>query len=361
MRSSVIILGSTGSIGINALEICRRYDIEVEALSAGTNLELLQKQIDEFKPRAVAIGDGNRISEIEHEKIFCGSDGILELIEYCESGMVLNSLVGFAGLRPTIKSLECGKTLALANKESLVVAGAFIEKKTILPIDSEHFGLWYLINDKAVDKLYITASGGAFRDWDIEKIKTAGYGDALKHPNWSMGDKITIDSATMMNKLFELLEARWLFDTDKIDACIEKKSLVHALVEFKDGSTTAHIAKADMKLPIAYALLGNLSEHLLSPIDLLEMGPIGFEPISEKRYPLWSLKNHLLKNPRLGVVLNAANETGIEKFKSGEYNYFETCEMIISIYDRFQNYIPSNLDDVFEIDKEVRRYAFDRF
>ncbi len=187
------------------------------------------------------------------------------LIEMSSSDTVVNALVGYAGLAPTLKATSLGKRVALANKESLVVAGEFIDMSLITPIDSEHFGLWYLMNERPVSKLYITASGGAFRDWELENMKDATFSDALKHPNWSMGNKITIDSATMTNKLFELLEAKWLFNTSNIDAVIEKKSIIHALAEFTDGSTTAHFAGVDMKLPIAFALRGEVKEAILAP------------------------------------------------------------------------------------------------
>jgi 1-deoxy-D-xylulose-5-phosphate reductoisomerase len=352
----MILLGSTGSIGTNTLEICRRYKIKVEALVAGNNTELLNRQIAEFKPHFVAVATEEAAKKTAHKDIRIGINGISEILEECRSTIVVNSLVGYAGLKPTLKAIEMGKHVALANKESLVVAGAFIDKSAITPIDSEHFGLWYLMNGRPVKHLYITASGGAFRDWSIEAMKDAGYIDALKHPNWSMGDKITIDSATMANKLFELLEARWLFDTDRIDAYIERKSLIHALVEFADGSTTAHLAGVDMKLPIAFAILGEVKENILPPLDLVNMGSISFEAIDKSRYPLWQIKDRLLKNPKSGTVLNAANEAAMEKFRKGECSFFGMCDIILEAYARFENRLPENIDDVAGIDTEVRRY-----
>jgi len=353
----IALLGSTGSIGTNTLEVCRRFGIGVDLLVAGRNASLLNRQIEEFSPSVVVVADEETASRIEHPKILVGEKAILDAIESSDAETVVNSLVGYTGLAPTLKSLECGKRLALANKESLVSAGYFIDTSSITPIDSEHFGLWYLLNGREISRLVITASGGAFRDWDIRKMREAGYGDALNHPNWSMGNKITIDSATMMNKLFELLEARWLFDTERVDAYIERRSIVHALVEFTDGSTTAHMAGVDMKLPIAHALECPISSPILPPVNLVESGDIRFEEIDEKRYPVWELKEHLLSNPRLGTVLNAANEAAMGIFERGECDFGGMNDIVIRTYDRFSDTVPETITDVFEIDKTVREYV----
>ena len=357
----MVLLGSTGSIGVNTLEICRRFQLPVEALAAGNNLALLQKQIDEFQPELVAIADPARVGEIEHPRVYGGEAGILRLLEESASPKVVNALVGTAGLRPTLRAQELGRQLALANKESLVIAGAFLARSRISPIDSEHFGLWYLMNSRPVQRLLITASGGAFRDWEPQAIRQAVFADALKHPNWSMGDKITIDSASMANKLFEILEARWLFDTPAVDAVIERHSIVHALIEFADGSTTAHLAEVDMKLPIAYALECPVDEPILEPVDLLGIGPIAFEAIDPERYPLWRLKEPLLAHPRLGVVLNAANEAAMEGFRRGEYPFGVMLDRIIDTFHRFEEENPSTLEEVFELDRRVRRYVAEKF
>ena len=354
---SIVLLGSTGSIGVNTLIIAKRYGIQIEALVAGNNIDLLNEQITRHQPKMVAIANEHDRHRVNHPDVRCGAEGILSVIEESQSQTVVNALVGYAGLAPTLKATSLGKKVALANKESLVVAGAFIDMSLITPIDSEHFGLWYLMNERPFSKLYITASGGAFRDWEIDKMKDATFADALKHPNWSMGNKITIDSATMTNKLFELLEAKWLFNTSNIDALIEKKSIIHALAEFKDGSTTAHFAGVDMKLPIAFALKKKVEEQILPPVNLLEIGNLEFLPITAERYPIWQIKAHILANPHLGVVVNAANEVAIEKFQKEQCSFFGMSDIVLDAYKKFEDVKPQSIDDIISIDSEVREYA----
>lgn len=353
----MVLLGSTGSIGVNALVIAQRFGIEVEALVAGKNITLLNEQIETFHPKYVAISDANDVLLVKHDKVFVGEQGIVEMLGLCQSEMVVNALVGFVGLRPSIETLRLGKRLALANKESLVVAGHLLDTSKITPIDSEHFGLWYLLNGRPISRMTITASGGAFRDTPLEKIASMNPQDALKHPNWSMGSKITIDSATMTNKLFELLEAKWLFGCDTLDAIIEPKSIIHAFVDFIDGSMTAHLARADMKLPIAYALLGKVEEAILPSVNLHEIAGFSFQTICEKRYPIWEIKDDVLHNPTRGVVINAANEVAQTHFFNGKINILELAELTKKAYRYFENISPKSLDEVFEIDKEVRIYC----
>ena len=229
----MVLLGSTGSIGVNTLKIAKKFSLDIETLVAGNNIDLLNHQIAVYNPTTVVISNQSDVHKVNHTNVFYGEEGILEALEISKSELVVNALVGFLGLRPTVKAIELGKTIALANKESLVAGGAFLDTSKIQPIDSEHFGLWYLQQGgKPVERMVITASGGAFRDWPLEKLHHATLEDALKHPNWSMGQKITIDSASMVNKLFELLEARWLFGKGNYDAVIETKSLIHALIDF---------------------------------------------------------------------------------------------------------------------------------
>ena len=357
MSDSIVLLGSTGSIGVNTLKIASLYDIPVEALVAGSNIYLLNEQIRKYKPKYVAIAHDHDRDAVDHTNVFCGDQGILDLLEQTQSQTIVNALVGYTGLAPTLKAIRLNRQVALANKESLVVAGEFIDMSRIIPIDSEHFGLWYLLGERPFSKLYITASGGAFRDWGNDAIATATFSDALKHPNWSMGNKITIDSATMTNKLFELLEAKWLFDSDQIDAVIERKSMIHALAQFHDGSTTAHFAGIDMKLPIAFALRGRVEEEILPPLDLPEIGSLKFEPIESTKYPIWEIKEHLLQNPHLGVVINAANEEAIRAFESGKSTFFGMAKTVLDAYKYFDSVHAHNIEEIIKIDKEVRSYV----
>lgn len=352
----MIVLGSTGSIGVNTLAIASRFSLSIDVLVAGRNIQLLNTQIALHNPRCVVVMDQTDIALVNHPHVSAGAEAILEAIEQSSSLLVVNALVGFLGLRPTIKALECGKRVALANKESLVAAGAFIDTSKIVPIDSEHFGLWYLLQDKSISSMTVTASGGAFRDWDIGALKNATLADTQKHPNWSMGQKITIDSATMVNKIFELLEARWLFGEGKYDAIIETKSLIHALVSFTDGSTTAHIANAHMQLPIAYALMGKVDEPILPPVDLVAVGSLEFRAIEAIRYPIWEIKEELLKNPKAGVVINAANEAAIARFIAGRCGFLDMSRDILSAYQHF-DHMPTTISDVFALDTEVRSFV----
>jgi len=353
----LVLLGSTGSIGVNALLVAKRFGIEVEVLVCGKNIKLLNDQIKEHNPKVVVVANQEDIPKVSHPHVYSGEEAILKVIEDSSSKLVVNALVGFLGLRPTLKAIECNKKVALANKESLVAAGSFIDTSKIQPIDSEHFGLWYLLQDRPVKKMIITASGGAFRDWDIKRLANATLSDTQKHPNWSMGQKITIDSATMVNKMFELLEARWLFGEGEYDAIIETQSLIHALIDFKDGSTTAHFANASMQLPIAYALDENMDEAILSHVDLLQVGHLEFKKIDKERYPIWQIKEDLLKNPERGVVINAANEAAIEMFIDKKIGFMDISKIIIDAYENFNDAHPLHVNDIFDIDKEVRKFV----
>ncbi|NPA30169.1 MAG: 1-deoxy-D-xylulose-5-phosphate reductoisomerase [Epsilonproteobacteria bacterium] len=353
----MVLLGSTGSIGTNTLAIAERYRIRVEALVAGRNIDLLKEQILRFQPCFVCVADEATAKTLDHPRVFWGEEGILEVIRQSTSAIVVNALVGFLGLRPTVEAIREGKTVALANKESLVAAGAFIDPKHLRPIDSEHFGLWYLLNGRKPARMTITASGGAFRDWPVEKIADATAKEALNHPNWSMGAKITVDSATMANKLFELLEARWMFGCEQIDALIEPRSVVHALIEFADGATVAQMAHPDMKLPIAYALMGHVEEPILPPVNLLEVGALHFRAIDPARYPLWRLKEELTAHPKRGVIVNAANEVAVAKFLRGEITFGALSTLVLDAYERFSDTEPATLEEVFTIDQAVRSWC----
>lgn len=357
----MIILGSTGTIGVRSLEIAFRFNKQIEAISAGRNITLLNQQIAKYKPKKVAIACEADIDRVESNgaEVFVGASGICEMIKSCKSDFVLNGIVGFAGLLPSICTQKCGKKLALANKESLVAGGWLLDTNAITPIDSEHFGLWYLMRDSSnIKRLIITASGGAFRDVPLESIALATKEQALKHPNWQMGQKITIDSATMANKLFEALEAYWLFSCSEISAFIERSSSIHALVECIDGSTLAHFALPNMSLPIAYAIDKTQAREnqILDSIDLVKLGFLKFEAIDTARYPLWGLKDTLIANPKLGVIINAANEVAVNKFLRDEIGFGKIANIVFSALEKFSDRLGDLLDyeHIEQLDKEVR-------
>lgn len=355
----MVVLGSTGSIGVNALNIARKFSLPIKALSAGSNIALLNQQIAEFNPQYVCIGDASLKEKINHKNVFTGADGTLELLNlsFTKGATLVNALVGFTGLSPTFFASKLGYKIALANKESLVAGGEFVDTACITPVDSEHFGIWYLLNDRTPTKITITASGGALRNTPLEQMCNMKSLDVLKHPNWKMGQKITVDSATMMNKLFEILEAKWLFKCNKIDAIIEPKSIIHAFVDFIDGSTTAHFANTDMRLPIAYALLGKVDEEILTPIDLLQIKELNFKSICTSRYPLWELKETLMQKPYLGVILNAANDVMVNLFLHEKINFTDISKNILVSLKEFENVKPSCVEDIFLINNEVKDFC----
>ena len=354
----MIVLGSTGSIGVNTLAIAKQFNLDIEIMVAGNNINLLNNQLQEFNPKLVIIASKEDIHKVNHHNVQFGQEAILEAIENSNSNLVVNALVGFFGLQPTLTAIKCKKRVALANKESLVVAGMFIDTSYITPIDSEHFGLWYLMDkEKAVDSLTITASGGSFRDYPLNELQNVTIQEALNHPNWSMGNKITIDSATMTNKIFELIEAKWLFNTTNCDAVIETKSIIHAMINFTDGSTTAHLAHANMQLPIAYAILEKVDTPILRPVNLVEIGNLEFKKIETSRYQIWDIKDEILQNENLGVVLNAANEVAVARFLSGDIGFLDIADTSLKALNHFHNTKISTLDDIMEVDKQVRIFS----
>lgn len=353
----MIVLGSTGSIGVSTLYLAKKNNIKIEALACGKNIKLLNKQIKEFKPKFVCIDDIKDKNFVEHENVFCTQEGLKEMISLAKSSLVVNAIVGFAGLNSSIITQKLGKILALANKESLVVAGKFFDNSKIRAIDSEHAALKCLIEErKNIKKLFITASGGAFYKYKIKDLKNVGVKEALKHPNWDMGAKITIDSATMCNKLFELIEAYHLYGIKNIDALIERKSLVHALCEFEDGGMSAYFSNANMKLAISQAILEKHNQAFIEPLDLTKMPNLKFEKISLKKYPIFSLKDEFLKNPDLGVIINAANEVLVYKFLQQKIAFLDIAKGIFKAISHFSNPIISSIDDVFDYDKRVKSY-----
>lgn len=357
----MILLGSTGSIGCNALEISKAFELPIETLVAGKNIALLNEQIAQFHPKIVVIANKKDCSNLkaQNAKVLFGKEGILEALSLSNSKLVLNALVGFLGLEPTLHAISLGKQVALANKESLVSGGWLIDSSSLIPVDSEHFSLWHLHHNRPFKRLIITASGGAFRDTPLDQIPLQNAQNALKHPNWKMGQKITIDSASMANKLFEILEASYLFGADSIDALIERNSIIHGMIEFADGSLSAHLAKPDMKLAISYALNPTLASQnsLISPLKLEDFCSLHLESIDCARYPLWELKDTLLKNPKLGLVLNASNEVAVEGFLQGRYLFGTMLDHIFKGIQKFDK-LPSlhTIQEIKALDCEVRLF-----
>lgn len=370
----MIILGSTGSIGTQALELARHFELNIEALVCGQNIELLNQQIREFRPKFIVINskqDSNRVIKNKDSKLFFGENGILQMLENAKSNVVLNALVGFSGLAPSLKAQDLGKILALANKESLVVGGFLLDCARIFPIDSEHFSLQELLKKECdIKRLIITASGGALRDVPLNELSNQTKTSALNHPNWAMGEKITIDSATMANKLFEILEAFWLFKISNIDALIERTSRIHAMIETNNNAILAHIASNDMKIAIHSAINSALLAAKPNEIDIFNRSKLqafipknldlsalnlAFYNIDCARYPLWALKDSLLQTPKLGIILNAANDILNAKFLKNEIKFGEIASGILRIVDNFSHKINvENLDNILELNKEIK-------
>ena len=344
----IAVLGSTGSIGTQTLEVVRaQKDIEVTALAAGSNITRLEEQIREFHPEIVCVWEEERAKELALAvkdmpvKVVYGMEGLIEAAVDTEAEIVVTAIVGMIGIRPTIAAMEAGKDIALANKETLVTAGHIImplakEKGVkILPVDSEHSAIFQSLNGedkKAEHKILLTASGGPFRGKTREELKMVRLEDALKHPNWSMGRKITIDSSTMVNKGLEVMEAHWLFDVsmDQVQVVVQPQSVIHSMVQFDDGAVIAQLGTPDMKLPIQYALYYPERRFLAGErLDFWSIGQITFEKPDMENFPGLALA---YEAGRIGgtmpTVFNAANERAVAKFLNREISYLTITDMI---------------------------------
>ena len=369
---NLYILGSCGSIGTQTLDIVRKNpnEFRVIGMSLGSNLELARSLVEEFKPEIICFRKEEHKLELSYSPIVTyGDNGLLEIARYSKysNEWLVNALVGISGLMPTVEAIKNHKDIALANKETLVVAGDIINKLikeynvSLLPIDSEHSAiLQCIIGEKHqdIDRLIITASGGSFRDLSKAELEHVSVSDALKHPNWSMGPKITIDSATMMNKGFEVIEAHYLFNIDynKIDTVLHRGSIVHSMVMFNDGSIKAQLGISDMRIPISYALFYPRHERIdLPKLNLLNLN-LSFEELSKLRYPCLDYAYRALDKGGLYLaVLNASNEAAVYLFLNGKISFLEIehiieREITNDIYDR--SYIPS-LEERVEISKVV--------
>ncbi|NPU84592.1 MAG: 1-deoxy-D-xylulose-5-phosphate reductoisomerase [Syntrophaceae bacterium] len=372
------ILGSTGSIGTSALDVVRRNRsrFDVVALAAGRNLDLLIKQIEEFNPEVVSVIDeehARRLREMTgpvRADILYGTDGYCLCASAKGADMVLSALVGAAGLLPTLAAIEAGKDIALANKETLVTAGSLVMERVrakgvrLLPVDSEHSAVFQCLEGQqrgAVRRIVLTASGGPFLRHGREQMAAVTPAEALKHPNWTMGRKITIDSASMMNKGLEVIEARWLFDVDydRIDVVIHPRSIVHSMVEFRDGSILAHLGVPDMRIPIAYAL--TWPERIPQPgslLDLTRAGILEFLEPDRDRFPSLDLAYGAGRaGGTAPAVLNGANEVAVEAFLAGKIRFTDMAATIKEVLSRHTKEDIRTVEDVLRADRWAREEA----
>jgi 1-deoxy-D-xylulose-5-phosphate reductoisomerase len=378
MKRRIAILGSTGSIGVQTLDVIRMHsdNFVAEILVAGTNVDLLIRQAREFVPNIVIISDEKKYTLLKEAladlpiKVYAGNDAIAQIVTSDSIDMVLTAMVGFAGLLPTLNAIKAKKAVALANKETLVVAGDLITQAAIaaqvavIPVDSEHSAIFQCLvgePENAVEKIYLTASGGPFRGKNIEFLKNVTKHDALKHPNWSMGAKITIDSASMMNKGLEAIEAKWLFgiSPEQIDVVVHPQSIVHSAVQFIDGSVKAQIGLPDMKLPIQYAL--GFPERLNSPLkrfSFFDYPNLTFEKPDFETFKCLKIAfDALNRGGNAACIMNAANEIAVEAFLNDKIRFLEIAYLIEKTIQNTQ-YLPKpSLNDYIESDSEARRKA----
>lgn len=377
----IAILGSTGSIGTQTLEIVRTNgDLEVTALAAGNNIDLLEKQIREFKPKLAAVWKEERANELKDKindldvKVVSGMDGLLEVARQPESEILVTAIVGMIGILPTIEAINAGKDIALANKETLVTAGHIImplakEKGvSILPVDSEHSAIFQSLQggqQKALHKILLTASGGPFRGKKLEDLANIQVEDALKHPNWAMGRKITIDSSTMVNKGLEVIEAKWLFgvDVDQIEVVVQPQSIIHSMVEYVDGAVIAQLGTPDMKLPIQYALYYPERRYLPGDrLDFRGLAQLTFEePDLETFYGLRLAYEAGKVGGSLPTVFNAANEKAVSKFLNREIRFLEIPEMIQACMEAHKNIANPSVDEILQTEAETYDYIESRW
>ncbi len=373
----IAILGSTGSIGTQTLDVIEKNpdQLKTVALTCHGRTELLKEQILKFSPEAVCVGkkeDAEKLAEeFPHLKIYSGEEGLSE-IAGMDCDMVLNSLLGISGLVPTCRAIEAGHDIALANKETLVTGGQLImdlvQKKGVqmLPVDSEHSAIFQALQGCAgneIERILLTASGGPFRGWDKEKLRGVTRAQALKHPSWTMGAKITIDSATMMNKGFEVMEAKWLFDVDvdQIDIVVHPQSIIHSAVEFKDHSVIAQMGNPDMRVPIAYALTyPERHANDIRPLNLAELGSLTFEKPDEDTFLCLRLAREAMrKGGNAPCALNGANEVLVKLFLEEKIGFMDIPETIEKVMEKISFIQHPSLEDILETDKEARALTYE--
>lgn len=374
----IAILGSTGSIGTQALEVIREQSdtLHAEVLTAGSNADLLIKQALEFKPNAVVIADESKHGRVfdalfdKGIKVYCGAEALEQVVEMDGIKMVLTALVGAAGLKPTLSAIRAGKDIALANKETMVVAGEIVtqeaEKHKVLihPVDSEHSAIYQCLAGEhfnPIEKIVLTASGGPFRGMTAEQLRDVTKAQALKHPNWDMGAKITIDSASMMNKGLEVIEAKWLFDltSDQIDVIVHPQSIIHSIVQFEDGSMKAQLGLPDMKLPIQYALTyPRRLKNEFPRFDFLDYPSLTFEKPDLKAFRNLELAFESLKmGGNAPAILNAANEVAVARFLKDEIQFYQLPDVVESTMGKVDFIKKPDLNSLIESDRVARLIA----
>ncbi len=377
----IAILGSTGSIGTQTLEVVEQnQDIQVTALAAGSNVRLLEQQVRRFHPALVCVWDQEKALELKAAvrdldvRVTCGMDGLLEVATEPQSQILVTAIVGMIGIRPTIAAMNAGKDIALANKETLVTAGHIImplakEKQVrILPVDSEHSAIFQCLNGengREIHKILLTASGGPFRGWNRKQLADVQVEDALKHPNWSMGRKITIDSSTMVNKGLEVMEARWLFgvEMDQVQVVVQPKSIIHSMVEFVDGAVMAQLGTPDMKLPIQYALYYPQRRCLPGErLDFAKLGSITFEAPDMETFRGLALAYEAGRTGgSLPTVYNAANELAVAKFLNREISYLTIIDMIEGAMAHHKVTAWPDVDQILAAEQETYEYIESRW
>jgi len=377
VMKNIAILGSTGSIGRNAIEVIRNFPdrFKVTYLAVNKNIELLFEQVKLLRPRGVVIFDKEKAREFSNFvngeiEVLSGEEGLLEVVSRDDVDVVLNSLVGFSGLKPTIKAIESGKRIALANKETLVVAGEIITKLLkennveLIPVDSEHNAIFQCLvgeNVSDINRIILTASGGPFLYRDKVELENVTVEEALKHPNWKMGNKITIDSATLMNKGLEVIEAHWLFglSVDKIKVVIHPQSVIHSMVEFVDGSIKAQLGVPDMKIPIQYALTYPERTYAdYGRVDFVKLGQMTFlEPDLDKFECLRIAYEVASIGGTYPTVLNAANEVAVEAFLNKKIKFTKIPEIIKRAIDAHKPKFNPELEDILRVDSETRKFV----
>ncbi len=377
----ITILGSTGSIGTQTLDVVRaNKDIEVLGISAGRNIEKLEEQIREFSPKLAAVWDEKAAEDLAQKiqdtdtKVVSGMDGLLELAAMPETEILVTAIVGMLGIRPTIEAIRAGKDIALANKETLVTAGHLIMPMAkeygvkILPVDSEHSAIFQALNgedSKEIHKLLITASGGPFRGRKRDDLEKVTLEDTLKHPNWVMGQKITVDSATLVNKGLEVMEAKWLFgvDLDHIQVVVQPQSVIHSMVEFEDGGIIAQLGTPDMRLPIQYALYYPHRRYLAGDrLDFAKLGQITFEePDMETFLGLPMAIRASREGGSMPTVFNAANELAVKKFLHREIRFLDIYDIIGQAMERHKKIEYPKLEDILAVENETYQWIESRW